>query len=286
MANRRNKRAISRSDGTFIGDIQFLAVLTSMVGAIAFVFVLVIVLISPQIIPFCPPGSVFAGSDTLYSVVRSPDAGQESFELYAFGGSGALPHEFQQEDVKFFPRLIAPPNTVSAYPLSSATCNMAYSVVFVAKGGHELSESSIVGGALPPGLSLTQHGVIEGIPKEKGLYKFTIKITDAQGSSGLIELGLTVLPGDVGGLSIFTDSLPEAIKGRSYRIALATTGGTGPYKWTVRGDLPPGLNFDPNDGIISGKPMSTGVFPFEVTVKDELSVHSTRLLSISVIGEP
>src|SRR5947209_4982646 len=35
-------------------------------------------------------------------------------------------------------------------------------------------------------------------------------------------------------------TLPEAIAGRPYHLALAATGGKGPLNWTVSGDLPPG----------------------------------------------
>src|SRR3954468_17611619 len=37
------------------------------------------------------------------------------------------------------------------------------------------------------------------------------------------------------------DALPEAIAGRPYAVALAATGGQGPLRWAVDGDIPEGL---------------------------------------------
>ena len=48
--------------------------------------------------------------------------------------------------------------------------------------------------------------------------------------------------------------LPEAIAGRPYHLALATTGGTGPLRWMLEGELPTGLAFDSETGTVEGTP--------------------------------
>ncbi len=48
--------------------------------------------------------------------------------------------------------------------------------------------------------------------------------------------------------------LPEAIAGRPYHLALATTGGTGPRRWMLDGELPTGLTFDSETGTVEGTP--------------------------------
>jgi preprotein translocase subunit SecG/predicted secreted protein len=50
------------------------------------------------------------------------------------------------------------------------------------------------------------------------------------------------------------DVLPEAIAGRPYALALAATGGRGPLSWSVDGELPPGLEFDPASARLQGTP--------------------------------
>jgi Putative Ig domain len=50
------------------------------------------------------------------------------------------------------------------------------------------------------------------------------------------------------------ETLPEAIAGRPYVLALAATGGRGPLRWGVVGDLPDGLTLDSTTGRIAGVP--------------------------------
>jgi hypothetical protein len=49
-------------------------------------------------------------------------------------------------------------------------------------------------------------------------------------------------------------TLPEAIAGRPYVLALAATGGNGPIRWSVDGELPAGLTFDPSSAQLRGTP--------------------------------
>ena len=50
------------------------------------------------------------------------------------------------------------------------------------------------------------------------------------------------------------ESLPEAIAGRPYVVALASTGGSGPIRWAIDGKLPEGLTFDPASAQLRGTP--------------------------------
>src|SRR3954452_14525960 len=50
------------------------------------------------------------------------------------------------------------------------------------------------------------------------------------------------------------ESLPEAIAGRPYTIALAATGGRGVLHWTIAGTLQEGLSFAPTTGVLQGTP--------------------------------
>jgi hypothetical protein len=52
------------------------------------------------------------------------------------------------------------------------------------------------------------------------------------------------------------ETLPEAIAGRPYAVALAAKGGAGPVRWAVDGQLPDGLTFDPQSAQIRGTPRS------------------------------
>jgi hypothetical protein len=50
------------------------------------------------------------------------------------------------------------------------------------------------------------------------------------------------------------ETLPEAIVGRPYTVAMAATGGKGPLRWALDGSLPEGLSFDATSGQLKGTP--------------------------------
>ncbi len=62
-------------------------------------------------------------------------------------------------------------------------------------------------------------------------------------------------------------ALPEAIAGRPYRVALAASGGNGPLRWAVDGELPEGLRFDPETGLLSGTPKRGTPKPVELVLR-------------------
>jgi hypothetical protein len=85
-------------------------------------------------------------------------------------------------------------------------------------------------------------------------------------------------------LSISTTALPSATVGIGYSQAVAATGGTVPYNWSVSSGLPPGLSMNGAFGSIFGTPTTAGTFNFTVTVRDAGSPQQTdsRALSLTV----
>jgi hypothetical protein len=75
-------------------------------------------------------------------------------------------------------------------------------------------------------------------------------------------------PSEPDALTISTpETLPEAIAGRPYALALAASGGKGPLRWSVSGDLPDGLSLDPPTGVLRGSPRSGTPRPVELVVR-------------------
>jgi hypothetical protein len=78
------------------------------------------------------------------------------------------------------------------------------------------------------------------------------------------------------------ETLPEAIAGRPYAVALAATGGRGPLRWTLGGTLPEGLTFDAPTGVVQGTPSKGTPEPLSLSLRvsdgTELATRSTRLL--------
>jgi hypothetical protein len=62
------------------------------------------------------------------------------------------------------------------------------------------------------------------------------------------------------------DTLPEAIAGRAYAVALAASGGSGPLRWSIAGELPEGLALDPGSGQITGTPSAGAGTPTELAI--------------------
>ena len=86
--------------------------------------------------------------------------------------------------------------------------------------------------------------------------------------------------------SITTSSLPGGTVGVPYSQALAATGGTTPYTWSVSsGSLPTSLSLS-SGGVISGTPSVAGTFSFVVEVTDASSLTATASLSITISPAP
>lgn len=84
-------------------------------------------------------------------------------------------------------------------------------------------------------------------------------------------------------LSITSASLPVATVGRPYpETVLNSNGGSPPFKWTVKPELPKGLHLS-EPGVISGTPESVGSDKsFTFTVVDSTGKSESRSLDLKV----
>jgi hypothetical protein len=78
------------------------------------------------------------------------------------------------------------------------------------------------------------------------------------------------------------ETLPEAIAGHPYAVALAATGGKGEIRWSLDGSLPAGLSFDPSTGLIRGTPRAGTAEPAALVLRvgdgDEQVSRPARLV--------
>jgi Putative Ig domain len=98
-----------------------------------------------------------------------------------------------------------------------------------------------------------------------------------------VDLPSDQTPAPADELTVTTpETLPEAIAGRPYRLALAATGGKGTFRWSISGNLPDGLALASETGRIEGTPSKGTPEPVELTlsVTDGTSraAQATRLV--------
>jgi hypothetical protein len=166
---------------------------------------------------------------------------------------------------------IAPPTlTITTTTLPDGQVGVAYSATLAATGGTVPYTWSITAGTLPAGLVLNATtGAITGTPTAAvNAAPLTFKVVDAgnPAQTKSANLTLTIAPA---ALVITTTTLPDGVVNTPYTAALAATGGTSPYTWSLMsGTLPAGLSLDAPTGAISGTPtaaVSATPLTFKVT---------------------
>ncbi len=152
-------------------------------------------------------------------------------------------------------------------------------------GGTVPRSWTLVGGSLPPGITLTSAtGIISGTPTAAGNYDLIFQVTDADLKSTTRTLTIVVVDPATAIMTISTPiPLPSAYVGTMYNKQFALTGGTGPFSWTIStGALPAGLTINSLTGLITGIPVATGSSSFIVKVSDSTGQTLTHSTAISV----
>ena len=110
---------------------------------------------------------------------------------------------------------------------------------------------------------------------------FTVTVSNSAGSATSVAATLTV-NAETSTLQITSTQLPGGTVAVAYSSALAASGGTPPYSWSLSsGTLPTGLTLS-SAGAISGTPSVAGSFPFTVSVKDSTGASASANFSITV----
>ncbi|WP_433050271.1 putative Ig domain-containing protein [Dactylosporangium sp. CS-033363] len=129
------------------------------------------------------------------------------------------------------------------------------------------------GDQLPPGITISDAGVISGTPTAAGTYVVTVTVKD-QISTNDASFNWIVVPQPT--LPV-PDQTWDAGAAVSYQVPVV--GGTGPYTWSLSTTLPTGLKFDTKTGIISGSSTVNGAAaatPVTVNVTDAFGQKATK----------
>jgi hypothetical protein len=177
--------------------------------------------------------------------------------------------------------------TDDSYNTPAGTVGSPYSFTFHGAGGCGPAlpyQFTIIGGDLPPGLSLAMSGTVSGTPTQAGSFSFWVNLSDQNPPSASwcrpaqSQREFTIVINGPGGTapaptptpaaapSITTSGLPEASVGSSYSTTFAASGGGSSKSWSIAsGSLPSGLSLASN-GVLSGTPQTVGSSTFTVKV--------------------
>jgi hypothetical protein len=200
--------------------------------------------------------------------------------------------------------------TDDSFNIPPAYVGQPYTKQFDGRGGCGPAlpyQYTIIGGALPPGLSLSLSGLISGTPTQAGSYSFWVNLSDQDPPSAswcrpassqrefTINVSATgpppprppppiIQPPPPPPLTISSSSVPGGEVDLGYAASLVASGGesASTKTWSVSGGaLPPGLALA-SDGHISGTPTTAGAYDFTVTVRAGTS-SASESFRISVI---
>jgi type II secretory pathway component GspD/PulD (secretin) len=200
--------------------------------------------------------------------------GDDTVSIFLGDGTGKF------TAAKNSPFLFARQLMISTTSLPDGVVNTAYSATLQSTGGTGAVTWSLTTGTLPTGLTLNAStGAITGTPTTPGT-PITVKVTDSATPPNSATTALNiVVNGNAPTFFISTTQLPNGSAGTPYDQALAVTGGTSPFTWSVAaGSLPTGLNLSPKTGEITGTPTSAiagANFTFSVSITDSSATPLT-----------
>jgi hypothetical protein len=142
-------------------------------------------------------------------------------------------------------------------------------------------------GDLPSGLTLSEDGVLSGVPLGPGIYPLQVNLDDScpfgtQNTSENFQLYVCT----ESLILISPATLPEGVIGSSYTDQVYFYG-IEPTTYSVLDwrDLPPGLELSER-GIISGVPTSPGEYEFTVRAVDYCNTTEEQRVSLAIIPKP
>lgn len=149
-------------------------------------------------------------------------------------------------------------------------------------GGKGAVVAAYTSGAYPSGVSLVGSSLQGAWPTGAvGVYPITFDLTDSVGTyPAVLMLDLMLLP-----LVLSHTSLSSLMLGKPVSVMFETSGGEGPYTYSVSsGVLPAGLTLNSSTGELSGTPSSTGGYAFTITATDLRGETASEPFSGDVLG--
>ena len=179
---------------------------------------------------------------------------------------------------------IPEPLKIQTDKLPTAIVSVPYVIALSATGGFPPYRWKREGDFIP-GPILDIKGRISGIPSKKGSGSIILKVTDAKDTvatsrpitwKAIVHKDeKDIIDGVIKKLKVTTFKVPDAVEGEEYDLTFAAEGGIPPYKWKIlTSELPPGLDFDNDNGRVYGIPekaVEKALFTVKVSYADSFS---------------
>jgi hypothetical protein len=170
------------------------------------------------------------------------------------------------------------PLSVQVAALPGGEAGVAYNAGLGITGGTPPYTVDLISGSLPSGLALVAE-TIAGVPTIARNSRITLRITDHAGATITKRFTISISKA----VSISTKSLSVGRAGKKYSARLTAAGGKKPYTWSLAGGaLPPGLDFDPATGRVTGAPLAPGGGELTFQVSDPLGGTAQKMLTLTV----
>ncbi|MEM7677630.1 MAG: Ig domain-containing protein, partial [Myxococcota bacterium] len=176
---------------------------------------------------------------------------------------------------------------IATMSVPSAFVGREYTAQIVAVGGQQPYVWTALS-PLPAGLTLSESGVVSGVPETPGIFPINFLVVGNSGAQSTREISINVISG-AQSIQIQQNLLFAGEVNVSYcepaLVSFEAINGVPPYTWTIVGDVPPGMSLS-GGGEFCGTPTEAGQFPFTVRVQDAGGTFDTGLFVFVVDNGP
>ena len=229
-----------------------------------------------------PSGLLFQSSGGLNATItgQAKSSGTYNFTVKAENLGGSATQEYTLT-INGSAASTAPSITTESLP--NATMSSAYGLTFEASGTTPITWSAEEDD-LPPGLSLSSEGYLNGTPIEAGIFEFEVKAYNVAGIATktftlTIENASVINPSVAP--KITTTSLPDGYVDKDYAFTFEASGSV-PITWSIT-NLPEDLSMN-SEGYLKGTPTEAGTYSVVVTAKNSAG-SDTKTFTIKIIDE-
>jgi uncharacterized protein (TIGR03437 family) len=175
-------------------------------------------------------------------------------------------------------RVVSNVLAIATTSLPAGSAGAVYSQQIQATGG-VIPYNFGVTGTLPPGLTLSNSGLLSGTPTTPGTFNFNVTVIDGVNSTAQVGLSVTITAAQ---LALNQTALQAAQVGQPYSASVTAVGGTAPYNFSITsGVLPAGIAFS-SGGVFSGTPSASGSFPITIRVTDSATPQAQASANFTV----